>query len=209
MKHNLPINYRNYLLIALCCMVILPSMAYAQDDITSLDVEHEQYILERTGEILVKIFGEIELDGRETSRTQVVLTHTTSDGEAETHFVRTNNYGYYEFYFVHDWESSRGMYYINVSNEGTDVGSVSYKLIQDPSYKTDREVKEEFWNKDEDRRELINSVVNAWEYYEGNKKEINYWMKNIFHWYYTHSITEDEVINSIQYLIENEILRYD
>ena len=97
----------------------------------------------------------------------------------------------------------------NVSNEGTDVGSVSYKLIQDPSYKTDREVKEEFWNKDEDRRELINSVVNAWEYYEGNKKEINYWMKNIFHWYYTHSITEDEVINSIQYLIENEILRYD
>ena len=91
-------------------------------------------------------------------------------------------------------------------------GEAKTKLNPNPAAapaKADREVKEEFWNKDEDRRELINSVVNAWEYYEGNKKEINYWMKNIFHWYYTHSITEDEVINSIQYLIENEILRYD
>ena len=63
--------------------------------------------------------------------------------------------------------------------------------------------------KEKDDRELINTVINAWEYYEGNKQEVNYWMKNIFHWYYTNSITEEEVINSIQYLAESKILKFD
>ena len=184
-------------------------MAYAQNEISSLEVEQEQYILKRTGDVLVKTFGAIELDGRDTSRTQVMLTHTTADGKSQTHYVRTNNEGYYEFYFVHNWDSKRGMYNINVSNNGEIVGNVSYQLIQDPKYKTDEQVKEDYWIEEEYEEEVINTVINAWEYYEGNKKEVNYWMKNIFHWYYTHSITEGEVINSINYLAKSEILRYD
>ena len=209
MKNNLSINYRNCLLVALCSMIIMPGMIYAQEDYVPLSVEQEQYILERTGEILVKIFGSIELDGHQASRTHVVLIHDAPNGESKTHHVRTNNYGYYEFYFVHNWDSARGVYDIKISSNGKSIDSTTYELIQDPSYKLDKKVKEEYWEKDEKEKEFIKTVINAWEYYEGNKTEANYWMKNIFHWYYTNSITEEEVINSIQYLIKSDVLKLD
>ena len=113
----------------------------------------------------------------------------------------------YEFYFVYNWESTRGNYNINISKDGQDIDNTSYELIQDPSYKLDKQVIEDYWMENEKEKELINTVINEWEYYEGNKKEVNYWMKNIFHWYYTNSITEEEVINSIQYLIKNDVLK--
>jgi len=200
---------RNLILIVLCCTIIISNGAYAQEDKVPLQVEYEQYTLERTGDVLVKIFGSIELDGHQASRTSVVLIHTSSTGESQSHNVRTNNYGYYEFYFVHNWDSARGNYNINISKDGQDIDNTSYSLIQDPSYKLDKEVIENYWMKNEKDKELINTVINAWEYYEGNKKEVNYWMKNIFHWYYTSSITEEEVINSIQYLVKSDILKLD
>ena len=200
-------KYRNLLLIVLCCIVIIPNAVYAQEDQVSLQVEYEQYILERTDDVLVKMFGSIELDGHQASRTVVVLTHTSPTGESQSHNLRTNNYGYYEFYFVHNWDSARGNYNINISKDGQDIDNTLYELIQDPSYKSDKQVIEDYWMKNEKEKELINTVINAWEYYEGNKKEVNYWMKNIFHWYYTSSITEEEVINSIQYLIKNDVLK--
>ena len=209
MKNKLSMNSRKCLLAILCCMIIMPGMIYAQEEQIPLQVEQEQYILERTGDILVKILGSIELDGRETSRTQVVLTHNSPNGESMTHLVRTNNYGYYEFYFIHNWDSARGVYDINISNNSKSIDNVTYELVQDPSYKLDKQVKDEYWIKEVNNREIINTVINAWEYYEGNKKEVNYWMKNIFHWYYTNSITEEEVISSVQYLIENNILKFD
>ena len=75
MKNNLSINYRNCLLVVLCCMIVIPGMVYAQEEQIPLQIEQEQYIIERTGDILVKIFGSIELDGHQASRTQVLLTH--------------------------------------------------------------------------------------------------------------------------------------
>jgi len=207
MKRNSSNKHRNLLLIVLCCMIIIPNAVYAQEDQVPLQVEYEQYILERTGEVLVKIFGSIELDGHQASRTFVTLTHTSPIGESQNHNVRTNNYGYYEFYFVYNWDSARGNYNINISKDGQDIDNTSYELIQNPSYKSDKQVIEDYWMENEKEKELINTVINAWEYYEGNKKEVNYWMKNIFHWYYTSSITEEEVINSIQYLIKNDVLK--
>lgn len=190
-------------------MIIMPSAIYAQNDENTLQSEQEQYILERTGNILVKIFGSIELDGRDTSRTEVELTHTTPDENSQSHLVRTNNQGYYEFYFIHNWNSVRGIYDIIVSKDNRIVGEMKYELIEDPSYKSDKQVKEEYWMKEENKIQLIDSVISAWKYYEGNKKEENYWMKNLFHWYYTNSITEEEVINSIQYYVTSEILKLD
>ena len=85
MKNKLSMNYRKCLLAILCCMIIMPGMIYAQEEQIPLQVEQEHYILERTGDILVKILGSIELDGRETSRTQVVLTHNSPNGLSLIH----------------------------------------------------------------------------------------------------------------------------
>ena len=207
MKYNFTNKYRSWLLILLCCLIIIPNAVYAQEDQVPLQVEYEQYILERTGDVVVKIFGSIELDGHQASRTSVALSHISPTGESQDHSVRTNNYGYFEFYFVHNWESARGNYNINISKGALDIDNISYELVQDTSYKSDKQVIEDYWMKNEKDKKLINTVITAWEYYEGNKKEVNYWMKNIFHWYYTSSITEDEVINSIQYLIKNDVLK--
>ena len=60
-----------------------------------------------------------------------------------------NDQGYYEFYFVHNWLSERGDYGIVLMLNDIPVGAKSYELIQDPTYKTDEEVKEEYFNKED------------------------------------------------------------
>ena len=91
MERNSSTKYRNLLLIVLCCMIIIPNAVYAQEDQVPLQVEYEQYILERTGEILVIIFGNVkELD---YNPPKVLLTHTTPDGISLTHDIRTNGTG--------------------------------------------------------------------------------------------------------------------
>ena len=50
-----------FVIAILCCMMIVPAVAYAQNDAEQLQIEYEQYTLKRTGEVLVKVFGEIEM----------------------------------------------------------------------------------------------------------------------------------------------------
>ena len=161
MKHNLPDSYKKLihidkfnvqnfrymrcLLVVLCCIMIIPFMTYAQavqSESGTLEIEEEQYILKRTGEVLVKIYGSVELDW--DSSTRVLLTHVTPEGDTLTHHVMTNDQGYYEFYFSHNWKSIRGNYDVFTSINAIPIGNVSYELVQDPSYKTDQEAKEEY-----------------------------------------------------------------
>ena len=174
MKHNLPDSYKKLihsdkfifqyfrymrcLLVVLCCIMIIPCITYAQavqSEAGTLEIEEEQYILKRTGEILVKIFGNVELE--RDSSTRVLLTHVTPEGDTLTHNVMTNDQGYYEFYFSHNWKSIRGNYDVFTSINAIPIGKVSYELIQDPSYKTDQEVKEEYLLKDNTKNNFTTS----------------------------------------------------
>ena len=142
-------NHMRGFLAVLCCIMIIPCMTYAQavqSEAGTLEIKEEQYILKRTGDILVKIFGNIELEWN--SSTRVLLTHVTPEGDSLTHHVMTNDQGYYEFYFSHNWESVRGNYDVFTSINAIPIGNVSYELVQDPSYKTDQEAKEEYLLKD-------------------------------------------------------------
>ena len=216
MKHNLPNSYKKLshidkfvfqhfrymrcVLAVLCCIMIIPCITYAQavqSEAGTLEIEEEQYILKRTGDILVKIFGNVELE--RDSSTRVLLTHVTPEGDSLTHHVMTNDQGYYEFYFSHNWKSIRGNYDVFTSINAIPIGKVSYELIQDPSYKTDQEVKEEYYLEEENRK------INAADL----TKKIPEWVKNIFGWYYLDRISEDEVINAIQYLIRVDIIKID
>ena len=171
MKHNLPnsykklihidkFNFQNFrymrcILTVLCCIMIIPCITYAQavqSEAGTLEIEEEQYILKRTGEILVKIFGNVELE--RDSSTRVLLTHVTPEGDTLTHNVMTNDQGYYEFYFSHNWKSIRGNYDVFTSINAIPIGNVSYELVQDPSYKTDLEAKEEYLLKDNTKNDL-------------------------------------------------------
>ena len=79
--------------VTLCCMMIIPSMVYAQSDVGTMNIEQEQYTLERTGDVLVKIFGTVEL---ERNSAKISLSHTSPSGEIVIHNVRTTDQGYYE-----------------------------------------------------------------------------------------------------------------
>ena len=171
MKHNLAISYKKLshidkfifqhfrymrcVLAVLCCIMIIPCITYAQavqSEAGTLEIEEEQYILKRTGDVLVKIFGNVELEW--DSSTRVLLTHVTPEGDTLTHHVMTNDQGYYEFYFSHNWKSIRGNYDVFTSINAIPIGNVSYELVQDPSYKTDLEAKEEYLLKDNTKNDL-------------------------------------------------------
>ena len=191
-----------YFLMVLCCITVIPGMAYAQSDVGTLQIEQEQYILERAEDVLVKIFGSVQVDQYEMG-VKVMLTHTAPDGESLVHNIRINNEGYFEFYFVHDWKSIRGNYDVAVSKGEVPIGTVSYELIQDPSYKTDEEVKKEYLTEGNDTNVISDKdVLNI-------PKKIPDWVKNVFGWYYMDRITEEEVISAIQYLVKNEIIKLD
>ena len=59
-----------------------------------------------------------------------------------------NDEGYFEFYFSHNWNSLRGNYGVVLMLNDIPMNAISYELIQDPTYKTDEEVKKEFFNKE-------------------------------------------------------------
>ena len=181
----------------LCCMMIIPATVYAQSDIDTLQIEHEQYILKRTGDVLVKIFGNLELDKYDLPA--VTITHTSPNEKSVTHNVMTNDQGYYEFYFIHDWKSIRGNYDIILLTDATVADTISYELIQDPAYKTDEVAKEEYLMDEENRKTNAASLT----------KKIPDWVKNIFGWYYLDRITEGEVIGAIQYLVKVDIIKLD
>ena len=215
MKHNLSNNYIGCLFAILCCIMILPNVTYAQtaeSEVGTLHLDQEQYILKRTGDLLVTIFGNVELD---YNPPKVLLTHTTPDGETLTLNVRTNGTGYYEFYFVHDWHSIQGNYDVFVSKSNhpyssqIPIGTVSYELIRDSSYKSDQQIKEEYWVNGNDRTEEMNTVEDALYLYERSWDRDPQWVKNIFDWYYFDRITEQEVITIIEYLVKNDILKLD
>ena len=148
-------NHMRGLLAVLCCIMIIPCVTYAQavqSEAGTLEIEEEQYILKRTGDVLVKIFGNVELEWN--SSTRVLLTHVTPEGDSLTHNVMTNDLGYYEFYFSHNWKSIRGNYDVFTSINAIPIGNVSYELVQDPSYKTVQEAKEEFLLKDDTKNDL-------------------------------------------------------
>ena len=213
MKHKASNNFIGYLLVTLCCMMIIPSVVYgqtAESDVGVLHIEQEKYILERTGTILVKIFGHVELDWNPP---KVLLTHTIPNGESLTHHLLTNDEGYFEFYFVHDWESTRGNYdvYVSTSNHPytsqIDIGTVSYELIRDQTYDSDQKVKDEYWKNMENKIETMETVKGAIDIYEKNWDKGPLWVKNIVDWYHMDRIDGDEVINAIQYLVKNDIIK--
>ena len=215
MKHRLSNNFTVCLLIALCCMMIIPSVTYgqtAESDVGVVHIDQEKYVLERTETLLVKIFGNVELDWNPP---KVLLTHTTPNGESLTHHLLTNDEGYYEFYFVHDWESIRGDYDVFVSTSNhpyttqIDIGTVSYELVRDPTYTSDQKVKEEYWMNMENKTETMDTVKGAIELYEKNWDKGPLWVKNIVDWYYMDRIDGDEVINAIQYLVKIDIIKLD
>lgn len=168
MKHNLPISCINFIyknkfifsyinnmrvfLIILCFMMIIPVAAYAQSDADAPQVEQEQYILERTGDVIVKIFGHIEHERFEEKT--LLLTQISPNEKSVTHTIRINGEGYYEFYFIHNWDSIEGNYEVFVSKNAVPIGNVSYELVYDPSYKTDEQAKEEYLMEKEDTVDL-------------------------------------------------------
>ena len=175
MKHNLPNSCKylidmnkfifsnlmivKWLIGILCCMMIIPVTAYAQSETDTVQIEQEQYILKRTGDMLVKIFGNVD-----DVYAKILLTHTTPNGESLTHNVMITSQGYYEFYFVHTWDSMLGNYEIFVTKDATPIGTVSYELIRDPSYKTGEQVKEEYFLKENDSNAVLEMTDNRWDF---------------------------------------------
>lgn len=185
-------------LVTICCMMIIPGMVYAQSDVGTINIEQEQYTLKRTGDVLVKIFGTVELDWNSA---KISLSHISPDGESVIHTVRTTDQGYYEFYSVHNWNSERGNYDILVDIDDTNIGALSYTLIQDPSYEIDQKIKEEY-SMEGNNSNIVQSL-------DDTPKKIPDWVKNVFGWYHMDRVTEGEVISAIQYLVRNDIIKLD
>ena len=186
---------------ALFALMIAPIAVFAEtleSEGGTMTMEDSSFILERTGQTIVKVFGVINLDAIFKN---VVLTHTTPDGDSVVHKVMTNKDGYYEYYFVHDWESKRGSYDIHVGRNSTSIGTMSYELVQDPSYRTDDQVKREYLGETIPQRNIVSSESQMQE-----SDKIPTWVKNVFGWYYMDRVSESELINAIEHLIKTNVI---
>ena len=61
----------------------------------------------------------------------------------------------------------------------------------------------------ENKIETMETVKGAIELYEKNWDKGPLWVKNIVDWYYMDRITDEEVIDAIQYLVKVDIIKLD
>lgn len=190
------------------CSLTTVGIAYAETETqyepSTVEIEQQQYIIKKTGSTIVKIFGTIDPTSIYAS---IILERTSPDGESNTQSGKATKEGYYEFYFFHDWESLRGNYDMTISLDAVEFGNVSYEIIEDPTYKTDEEIKEEYYLKQSGNFE--EETINPTESELIIPKKIPDWVKNVFGWYYMDRISEEEVISAIEFLVRSEIIKLD
>ena len=196
-------NTVNFLTILFVILALVPISVFAQSDtIDVIEVEQSQYVINRGENVVVKIFGEIDID----YRSEVLkIIHTSPDGTSTTHSIKTTDKGYYEIYFQHYWESTRGTYLISTVRDSIEIGITSYDLVQDPSYQSTEEIMEEY-NSDDTKEP---NITESWENNHVISSKIPNWVKDIFGWYYLDKISEDEVISAIEYLVTKNIIKLD
>ena len=197
-------NTVNFFIMLFVILALVPISVFAQNDtIDVIQVEHQQYTIEKYGgKVLVKSFGEIDI----SSRTEVLkITHTTPDGTSNIHSIRTTTNGYYEIYFQHDWDSLRGTYLISTIMNSVEIGTTSYDLIEDPLYQSTEEIMAEYNKEDSEESNITGSLLNN----QVVNSKIPNWVKTVFGWYYFDKISEDQVITAIEYLITKNIIKLD
>jgi hypothetical protein len=196
-------NTVNFFIILFAILVLVPISVFAQSDtIDVIEVEQSQYVINRGENVVIKIFGEIDIEYRSES---LKIIHTSPDGIPTTHSIKTTDKGYYEIYFQHYWESPRGTYLISTVRDSIEIGTTSYDLVQDPSYQSTEEIMEEY-NSDDTKEP---NITESWENNNIISSKIPNWVKDIFGWYYLDKISEDEVISAIEYLVTKNIIKLD
>lgn len=189
-------------LILLVALMMMPLSAFAEsieNEVGSLVMEESKFIIERTGQTIVKLYGTVNIVDSEN---RVILTYTDPQGQSQIHNLMANKDGYYEYYFVHEWDSLRGDYTIQIARDSAVVGTMTYELIEDPTYVSDIEAKQQYLGE-----KAESSVVESENQFEPEK--IPDWVKNVFGWYYMNRISESEVINAIQFLINTNVIVLD
>ena len=128
----------------------------------------------------IKIFGTVE-DPR--SATWVYFTITEPDGKtSQVKVVATTN-GDYENY-IQVCCNNIGQYTVYAEWKGYHIGTVTFEIVGKSSTITEG-----------------SEVVT-----QENMQKVPSWVRNIFIWYASEQISEDELLNAIKFLVNQEII---
>ena len=128
----------------------------------------------------IKIFGTVE---EPRSATWVYFTITEPDGKtSQVKVVATTN-GDYENY-IQVCCNNIGQYTVYAEWKGYHIGTVTFEIVGKSSTITEG-----------------SEVVT-----QENMQKVPSWVRNIFIWYASEQISEDELLNAIKFLVNQEII---
>ena len=128
----------------------------------------------------VKIFGTVE---EPRSSTWVYFTITEPDGKTSQVKVVASDSGNYENYILICCNNI-GQYSVYAEWRGYHIGTVTFEVVEKSATITE--------GSEVVTQESIQKVPN--------------WVRNIFIWYASEQISEDELLNAIKFLVNQEII---
>ena len=128
----------------------------------------------------VKIFGTVE---EARSSTWVYFTITEPDGKTSQVKVIATGNGDYENYILVCCNNI-GQYTVSAEWKGYHIGTVTFEVVGNSSTITEG-----------------SEVVT-----QESMQKVPSWVRNIFIWYASEQISEDELLNAIKFLVNQEII---
>ena len=147
----------------------------------SAELQIDQLVYEKIPHqsVITKFFGYVD-DTEKSSR--ILLTITSPDGDVTKNKISPTATGYFELFHYLDKYAEVGTYEVNAIYKDMMVGNGSFDLV------------------DDDTSITKNSSITQ-------TPKIPSWAKNIFIWYGQDKISEDELLNAIEFLVNDGLIK--
>jgi len=189
------------LLILLSSLGTVYGDTSARNEYGEIQVENANYEISPYDMNQVKIFGTIT---DSSGRNKILITITNPEGEKEELSVIPTTHGYFETYLLFDRNDIKGIYEAEAFTQGGDfgnfIGKISFQIYDKNNPIVSTKEPEAV---PEPKPVEIEKKPSANE----NKSSIPAWIKNIASFWANGQISDDEYLSTIEWLIDNEIIR--
>ena len=182
--------------------------AHTQDPYVSLSLNH----------VLLKDVGDTQSvvlsgnTGSNVSEYVVSVALVPPSGDVQTFDLRTNGYGKFGSKLTFQGgDDIQGLYHINVTQKDVHVGNVSLYVESVPLVIPKHTVFE--WSDDTFDEmftnvlgDLAKSDIISYDVASNTKLDVPVWLSHVVKWWSTKLISDDALVNLIQYLIDERIL---
>lgn len=183
-----------------------PQSASSQFGIMQID--QREYDVSDVNSSNVKVSGTI--NNFNPTDANVTIVFTLPDGTTKSFEITTDSKGNFETTFPLDINSQKGIYTVYSSYAGTTIGALSFNVRQVSVPSSSLQTNPTQPSQILSNNNITNSVQpvsnSNVQLASNTPSKLPPWIKHIFVWYGQGQISDDELLSTIKYLVQNKII---